>query len=64
MLAATEAFGSSLRIQNVRRSIASSDRSRASCLTSFSSFGRPWGLPDCPFWKGMIVLLSRDRTET
>jgi len=29
MLAATEAFGSSLRIQNANRSIASAERSRA-----------------------------------
>jgi hypothetical protein len=53
MLAVTEAFGSSLRIQNVSRSIASFERSRASCLTSLFSFGRPCGLPDWPFWNGI-----------
>jgi hypothetical protein len=58
MLALTEAFGSSLRIQNVNRSIASLERSRVSRLTSLFSFGRPLGLPDWPFWKG--IDLCRD----
>ena len=58
MLAVTEAFGSSLRIQNVSRSMASLERSRASCLTSLHSFGRPCGLPDWPFWKGMMLVTT------
>jgi hypothetical protein len=58
MLALTEAFGSSLRIQKVSRSMASFERLRVSCLTSSFSFGRPLGLPDWPFWNGIDLIAT------